>query len=389
MKSILTVHNRYRQPGGEDGAFAQEAALLERHGHTVVRYEDSNVRIGSPIAAGLGGIWNHGSYRRLRALVRTHRPDVAHVHNTFPLISPAAYYALRAEGVPIVQTVHNFRLLCAGATLQRNGTVCEDCIHHRSGASAVAHACYRESRPATAALVTMIQVHRAAGTWRRMVDLYIAPSAFVRHKLIEGGLPADRLAVKPNFVSSDRSPVDGNGEYALFVGRLAEEKGLRVLAEAWQRSPDIPLLIAGDGPLRDLSWPRRVTLLGDQSQERVIDLMRNASILIVPSTCYETGPLTVLEAFACGLPVVGSDLGSIAERIDHGQTGLLFRPGDSEDLARQVRWAFEHPEELRKMRSAARREYEAKYTPERNYRMLMEIYELAVENSKRRQPKAS
>ncbi len=383
--SVYSIHNFYQKPGGEDQVFADESALLTERGHRVFRYSDHNDRIGTGTIATAGGtVWSQSSYRRLRELIYEHKPDVAHFHNTFPLVSPAGYYAARSQGVPVVQNLSNFRLLCPGANLVRQGRVCDECIQHRSLMPALVHKCYRNSRPATAAVATMLTSHRLLGTWSNLVDVYIAYTEFARRKFIEGGLPPDRIVVKPHMVSPDPGAGIGHGNYALFIGRLSQEKGTDVLLESWKELGDMPLYIVGDGPLRRVGWPPGVTYLGTQSRERVYGLMRDARLLVVPSTCYEIGPLVVLEAFACGLPVIASDLGSMAERVTHGRTGLLFRPGDAEDLARQVRWAFDHPEQLLAMRAAARREYEDKYTPERNYKMLMDVYEMAMESARQR-----
>ncbi len=384
-RSVLAVHNHYQRPGGEDQVFADETALLEEKGHKVVRYEEHNSRINSGgIGDGVNTVWSAGSYRRLRNVMRLTRFDVAHFHNTFPLVSPAGYYAARKSDLAVVQTLHNFRLVCPGATLLRNGTVCEECIDRGSFVPAIMHRCYRQSRPATVAVTAMLAMHRAAGTWDRMVDLYVALSDFARGRLVAGGLPHERIVVKPNFVCPDPGPGDGHGGYALYVGRLSEEKGVRVLAQAWHRLHGIPLLVAGDGPLSNLEWPKDVQYLGREPRERILALMQNASVLIFPSTWYECAPMTILEAFACGLPVIGSNLGSTAELVDHRRTGLLFRPGDEEDLARQVGWAFAHPEEMQAMRAAARQEYLTKYTAELNHKALLGIYEMAIENSQRR-----
>jgi glycosyltransferase involved in cell wall biosynthesis len=304
-------------------------------------------------------------------------------------ISPAGLYAVHNQGIPVVQELHNFRLLCPGATLSRNGSVCEECIERGTFVPAVLHRCYRNSTVATAAITAMLTIHRATHTWDRAVDAFIAPSAFVRQKFISTGWPADRIVTKPNLVTPDPGPGQGRGRYALFVGRLSSEKGIETLAKAWEVLPEIPLLVAGDGPMAGIAWPDGVSWLGNQSREQVTALMKDATVLIVASTWYEVGPRTILEAFACGLPVIGSNLGSIAERIEHRRTGLLFRPGDAQDLAQKVRWAFEHPEEMAAMRVAARREYEETYSAERNYKLLIGIYEMAIENARRRQREAS
>jgi glycosyltransferase involved in cell wall biosynthesis len=232
----------------------------------------------------------------------------------------------------------------------------------------------------------MLTVHNAARTWQNMVSVYIALSEFARTKFIEGGFPPEQIAVKPNFLGVDPGTGKGEGGFALFVGRLTEEKGFRLLAEAWQRLPGIPLIVAGKGPLDAMECPSNVRIIGQQSREQVFALMRDARVLIFPSICYECSPMTIIEAFACGLPVIGSNLGSIPEYVMHRNTGLLFRPRDIADLGQQVRWAFEHTDELRGMRVAARREYEQKYTPERNYKMLMDIYAMALGKARVDQP---
>jgi glycosyltransferase involved in cell wall biosynthesis len=391
MMSILSVHNRYQHRGGEDQVVASEAELLELRGHTVTRYEEDNRHIDKGgVRIAHRAIWNQRSVHRIRGLSPATPFDVAHFHNTFPLISPSGYYAARSEGIPVVQTLHNYRLICPGATLSRDGSACESCLDHHTLLPSIIHGCYRDSRPATVAIATMLAVHRLRGTYRQMVDAYIALSEFARKKFIAGGLPAERIAVKPNFLSPDPGIGDGRGGFALFVGRLSEEKGIRVLAEAWRHLSDIPIVVAGEGPLSGtVVWPAGVTTLGGRPHAHVLQLMREASLLIFPSMCYENAPMTIVEALACGLPVIASDLGSIPEFVTDRRTGLLFRPGDPEDLARQVRWAFDHPEEMRAMRVAARREYEEKYTGERNYKMLMEVYKMAIENARSRHRAAS
>jgi glycosyltransferase involved in cell wall biosynthesis len=387
---ILALHNYYQRPGGEDRVFASEAALLEAHGHSVIRISESNQSIGSGGFKAAGqAVWNHASLQKVRRAVQQHKPDLIHAHNTFPLLSPSIYFAGREANVPVVQTLHNYRLLCPGATLMRDGAPCEECLSKRSVFPAIRHACYRSSVPATAAVAAMLTVHRAAGTWQRAVDFYIALSAFSKTRFVEGGLPAERIAVKQNFIDNDPPAGDGSGGYALFVGRLSEEKGVGTLQAAWEYDSALPLTVAGDGPLQGDPWPPGVTAVGYQPHDKVLELMRSAAMLIFPSVWYECNPMTILEAFACGLPVIASDLGAMRELVDHGRTGLLFRPGDAQDLARTVRWAVEHPAELAAMRIEARREYEAKYTPERNYAMLMDIYRAAMERAQERKRKAS
>jgi glycosyltransferase involved in cell wall biosynthesis len=395
---ILVAHNYYQQPGGEDQIFATEANLLESRGHQVLRYTIHNDGIAAMgrVAMARATIWNEAIFHELGDLFRRERPDIAHFHNTFPLISPAAYYAAREMGVPVVQSLHNYRLLCVNASLYRDGRVCEDCLGRLVPWPGVVHACYRGSRAASGVVASMLAIHRTRRTWSNLVDVYIAAlTESAREKLIQGGLPAEKLVVKPNFVYPDPGPGQGRGGYALFVGRLAPEKGVDTLLAAWKRlGRQIPLKIVGDGPLANCvseaaRTSSQIEWLGKQPADRVLALMQEAHVLVVPSTWYEGFPRVIVEAYAVGLPVIASDLGAMASLIAHGRTGLHFRPGDPQDLAAQVTWSFEQVEDIAKMRRAARAEYEAQYTPERNYQMLMEIYETAIARARKRSSDAS
>jgi glycosyltransferase involved in cell wall biosynthesis len=388
---ILVVHNTYQERGGEDAVVATEEQILAEDGHTVVRYRRGNdeLKIAHPLRIALAGIetvWSSASNRELYRLIFLERPDVAHFHNTFPLISPAAYYACQDAGVPVVQTLHNYRLLCPAATFFRDGRVCESCMGRNVPWPGVVHGCYRDSRSATSAVSGMLTVHRALQTWNKKVDVYIALSEFARQKFIEGGLPPERIVVKQNFVHRAPEPKNGEGQYALCVGRLSEEKGIRVLLSAWSKlAASVPLRIAGDGPLHEEGVSeitrrrlKQVDFLGRLPVEDIFRWMRGARFLVFPSVCFENFPLAIAEAFACGLPVIASRLGAMAEIVADGKTGLHFTAGDDSDLAVKVDWAWMHPEEMRAMGQAARAEYEAKYTAEHNYQQLMSIYGRAI-----------
>lgn len=386
---VLMVHNRYLIRAGEDACWASETDLLRQRGHEVVHYIRDNQSVeGGSVAlgtwrTGLRSVWSAEDYRALRQLIRRRRPDVMAVHNTFPLISPSAYYAAHAEHLPVVQTLHNYRLLCPGATLFRAGRPCELCVGQRVPAAALTHACYRGSRAATGAVTALVAAHWAAGTWAKKVDVFVALTEFARQKFIAGGLPPEKVVVKPNFVHPDPGAGGGQGGYALFVGRLAEEKGVLPMLDAWQRiGGRLPLKVIGDGPLAAEVVARAnctagVEYLGRQPNEAVRGLMKEAAVLIFPSIWYEGLPVTVIEAFAVGTPVIASDLGAMQSLIKHGSTGRHFRAGDSQDLAAQVEWLLEWQTSLPRLRQETRREYEAKYTAYQNYQMLMRIYELA------------
>ena len=387
---ILAVHNRYQHPGGEDQVFVDETTLLETRNHRVLRYEVHNdqVKHMNRLTLAKDTIWNTSAYRELGALIRRERPHVVHFHNTLPLISPAGYYAARAEGVPVIQTLHNYRLLCPVALFFRDGRVCEDCMGKAVPWPGVFHGCYRGSRAASGVIATMLTVHRALRTWTEMVDVYVALTEFARNKFIEGGLPAEKIVVKPNFVVPDPGRGQGGGGYALFVGRLAREKGTGTMLAAWDRlGTRIPLKIVGEGPLKDqvvgaAARQANVEWLGHRPAADVHALMGKADMLVFPSQCYETFGRVAAEAFAAGTPVIAANIGAVAELVEHGRTGLKYRPGDPEDLVTQVEWALSHSAELRCMREEVRAEFEAKYTAERNYRTLMEIYEAALERKK-------
>lgn len=382
---ILMAHNFYQQPGGEDYSFASEAAVLEAGGHRVLRYTARNddLRGRSRVGAAADTVWNRKTVRQLRALFRENAVEIAHFQNTFPIISPAAYYAARSEGVPVVQSLRNYRLLCPNALFYRNDRVCEDCLSTAVPWPGVLHACYRGSRAASAVVATMLTVHRLASTWTSAVDMYIASTEFSKQKFVQGGLPADRIAVKPNFVFPDPGPGPGLGGYALFVGRLSEEKGIDTLLAAWRRVGErLPLKIVGAGPMQQqVEEATRcipgVEWLGSQSPAEVYQLMGAAGVLIFPSQWYETFGRTIAESFAKGTPVIASYLGGMTTMIEHGRTGFHFRAGDSDDLAAQVEAFLAQADNLQRMRREARAEFEAHYTAERNYRVLMDVYATA------------
>lgn len=389
--TILMVHNYYRQrnPSGENTAFEAEVGLLRQYGHRVVlhtRSSDEIERYSAPrkLGAALNTVWSSSTVRSLRGVIAAAEPRVAHFHNTFPLISPSAYWACRELGVPVVQTLHNYRLLCPSAVFFRDGAVCEDCLGKTLPWPGVVHGCYRGSRAATAVVGTMLTAHRLLGTWTDMVDIYVALTEFARRKFIQGGLPSEKIVVKPNVVAPDPGPGQHRGNYAVFIGRLTAEKGIHTLLEAWGRLRQrVPLKVVGDGPDADrvaeaVGRIAEVEWLGRKPLHEVYDLLGEATVLIFPTELYEGLPRTILEAYAKGTPVIAASIGGVAEVVEHGRTGLLFTPGDPQDLAAHVEWAWTHRGQMAEMGEEARRVYEANYTAESNYRQLMEVYDLAA-----------
>lgn len=375
---VLVVHNAYRQRGGEDTVVEAEVELLRTHGHEVSTLWRHNDELQSlPRAAALGQLfWSTRTWNDVAAQVSGFRPDVIHVHNSFPLVSPSVYWAADRAGVPVVQTLHNFRLHCPQAMYLREGLVCEDCLGRVPWRGAV-RGCYRGSVPQSAALAGMLTLHRALGTWRHKISRYIALNDFCRRKFIEGGLPADRVVVKPNFVDL-APPEEGPRGGLLFVGRLSEEKGIRTLAGVC-RQGGFDLRVAGSGPEREqLCGLPGVELLGTLMPEQVRAEMGRALALVMPSIWFETFGMVIIEAFASGLPVIASRLGSMEALVEPGVTGLLFEPGDPRGLRDAMVWALANPDRMREMGRNARRCYELHYTADQNYARLLDIYRSAL-----------
>jgi glycosyltransferase involved in cell wall biosynthesis len=382
------VHNRYRsaQPSGENLVVEQEADLLRAAGHEVVPYLRASDEIaGFSLARRtlVPGrvVWSPEDRERLARLLERVRPDVVHLHNTFPLISPSVIEACRAQGVPVVATLHNFRLMCANAQLLRDGRPCHLCVGHIPWRG-VAHRCYRDSARATIPIALGIQVHRSRQTWTKGVTTFIALTEFVRQQYVAGGFPGDRIRIKPNFVPRPRRRRAGPGNYFLYLGRLSAEKGVDVLLDAWD--PELgQLLIVGDGPAR-MELEARATrhgdsveFLGSQPHGRCMELLENARALVIASRVHETFGLGAVEAYAHGVPAVAPASAAFPELIRDGQTGLLFSPGDPADLRRRLRRLLD-PEMSMRMGAQACQRYEAEYTPERNLATLVAIYREAI-----------
>jgi glycosyltransferase involved in cell wall biosynthesis len=382
---ILIVHNAYQQRGGEDAVVDAEVALLRQHGHDVELYSQHNdaLKTMSRANAAATTIWSTRTGADMETVCERFKPDVMHAHNTFPLISPALYWAAARRNVPVVQTLHNFRLLCPQAIFLRDGKICEDCVGKMPW-RAVAHKCYRESAAQSAVITGMLGMHRMLGTYRERVTRYIALNQFARDKYVQGGLPAARFRIKPNFVPSQAQPDWTDRSGGMYVGRLSDEKGVQVLLDAQPLLGAANVQVIGGGPLEA---PVRAAFgeryLGFRPLDDIMARMLSARYLVLPSICYENSPRTIVEAFACGMPVIASRLGALMEIVDEGVTGLLFTPGNAKDLAAKIAWAESHPEEMARMGRAARAEYEMKYTPERNHELLMDIYEDAIATTRR------
>jgi glycosyltransferase involved in cell wall biosynthesis len=386
---ILFVHNFYKIKGGEDVVFRNEIELLNLK-NEILEYTVNNDSINSLLSKVLSFfrvVFSLKAYREFKQCLKLHNPDVVHVHNYFPLLSPSVFYACKKMNIPVVHTLHNYRAVCPTALLMHAGEVEERSIKGTSW-WAVANKVYRGSLMGTLALAIMVESHKWLGTWQTKLDRFIALTEFSKQKYVEAGWPNHKIVVKPNFIED---PFDGDtvvakaGGYGLFVGRLSEEKGVDILFKSWANTLG-KLKVIGDGPLKDFVESKSsgsIEFLGRKDKSDVLDLVRNADFIVMPSTWYEGFPMVLVEAFACGTPALVSRLGSMKEIVEDGVTGLHFEAGNSQDLAEKAQWLIDNLERTREMGQNARNEYLAKYTPEKNYEVLMDIYQQAIDEAKK------
>lgn len=392
---ILLAHNFYQLPGGEDVVYRGERQILEQAGHDIFAYERNNDEIShyslyKKIKLFKDTIWNSESKRDIEKIIQKRRPEIIHFTNTFPLISPAVYSACQKSGIPVVQTLQNYRLFCLNATFMRNGLVCEACNNKFFAWPGIMHACYRNSYAQSSVVASMQMTHRILGTWEKHVDIFIAATEFSKRKFVQGGIPKEKIAVKPNFIYPDPGPKTNSGEYVLFAGRIAKEKGVRTLIHAWRNLPSVPLKIVGDGELLDEIITMKqefemdqVELLGFKPRDTILKLLKDARFLVFPSEWFEGFPLIILEAFASGVPIITTELGGMVEIIEDTRTGMYFSAGDIKGLAEKAEWLWNHPEISKQMGKWARIEFEEKYTAEKNYQQLIAIYELVLDRNGR------
>jgi glycosyltransferase involved in cell wall biosynthesis len=390
---ILLVHNFYRSasPSGENQVFETEKNLLLQHGHEVdefTRHSDEirSAGVMGTLKGAMATPYNPFMARAIQKKVELFEPNVVHVHNTFPLISPAIFHAIGYKAARVI-TLHNYRLLCPAAIPMRNGKVCTDCLDIRSVWPSIQHGCYRNSRIATLPLAANVALHSALGTWQNEVDAFIALTDFQRTTMVAAGLPGDRVHVKPNFFPGNPPVVPWveRGEYAVFVGRLSAEKGVQSLVNAWIAwGSDAPeLRIVGDGPLRTelekTAAGSSIRILGQLPSDEAVREIAHARLQLLPSEWFEGFPMVVREAFAVGTPSAVSNLGPLPSIVSSGFNGLVFEPANPQSLLATVRQAWQTPGMLEQLGKGARESFEKHYTEDTNYACLMEIYEAAIE----------
>ncbi|HLD69860.1 MAG TPA: glycosyltransferase family 4 protein [Candidatus Omnitrophota bacterium] len=385
--NILIIHNSYQIPGGEDEVVRSEKGMLEQFGHKVVLYARSNDEIEKfSLPAKVQFVvrnsqWSGQIAQDIRSVIRKEKIQLVHIHNTFLVIGPAVYQACRDEGVPVVQTLHNYRFLCPNGLFYRDGHICNDCLKF-GRQSAIVNRCWRNSFSASLMITKTVDTFHSKGILQDGVQHYIALSNFSRQLYIENGFSADKISVKPNFLSFDPGQEKEKGDFALFVGGFFAYKGVETLVRAWRDIGDeFSLKMIGDGPLFSKTQSMKssnVELFGRRSFQETLGYLRRARLLIVPSECYENFPRVIVEAFACGVPVIGSDAGVIPELVREGVTGLLFKAGDPHSLVQKAVQLVGNKALSAQMGQNVRREFELKYTEKRNYEELMAIYHKSI-----------
>lgn len=391
------MHNYYGSsaPSGENQVFDAEGSLLRQRGHSVsefTRHSDSIIEKGvCGVAQGAFSTpWNPFVVKSIRQRLQEVNPDVVHLHNTFPLISPAVFHGIGQRAARVL-TLHNYRLYCPAAIPMREGRVCTDCLDRRSALPAMQHGCYRGSRLATLPLALNVVLHRFLGTWTNQVDAFIALSEFQRKRMVDAGLPRSRVYVKPNFYPGKPRvvPWSERPNYVVFVGRLSEEKGLRTLLRAWAAwGTDSPeLRIVGDGPLRAelkaMAAELPVRFLGQLPAADAQAHISSASLVVLPSEWFEGFPMVVREAFAFGTPAAVSNLGPLPSIVKHGESGVVFEAGNPDSLLKTVRAAWKSSSLLELLAQGARQAFDVLYNEDANYQMLIQIYEQAIAHNKR------
>ncbi|MGH4119462.1 glycosyltransferase family 4 protein [Clostridium sp.] len=385
-QKVLIVHNYYLIPGGEDTVVENESTMLMENGHEVIFYtrhndEIKNISILGKIKLFFVSIFSVKTYREVKKIIKEEKIDIVHVHNTLPLISPSVYYAAFKVKVPVVQTIHNFRLICPAATLTRNGLICEKCIKNGL-APALKYKCYRKSYLQTFAIVTMLKIHRMLKTYQK-INGYIALTEFNKNKLLSL-VDDDKVHVKPNFVKGTSNRKDEKREvenYFVFIGRLDKLKGIDLIIESWKDIKETGLIVLGDGPLKKEldclikdSKINNIQLLGFMKREEAFEILKKAKAIIMASQWYEGFPMTIVESFSLGVPVIAGDIGNLGAIITHKKNGLLFKYRSKDDLKENIDMLINDNELNEKLSVGAYKTFIENYDDKINYKYLNNIY---------------
>ena len=387
---ILFIHNRYKQYGGEDVAVELETSILIEKGHEVktIYFDNTPVQgFFSKLATAIRSVYNFNSAKKISKTILQFKPDVVHIHNLFFIASPSILFAASKHKIPVILTLHNYRLICANALLLRDNKVCELCINKTFPFSGIRYKCYRNSRAETALVTAVTGVHKVINTWKRKVTTFVVSNEFSRNKLLNSSLhlPENKIVAKSNFVADNGQGKEQREEFFLFVGRVAKEKGVHILLETFSELPTQKVVIAGDGPERESlqaqyrSYPN-IHFTGNLDKPAVLEMMKRCKALICPSIWYEVTPFTNFEAFSTGTPVIASRLGSMTGTIRDGYDGLHFTAGDAKDLRKKVELFLTQTENNADYYKNARQSYLEKYHPDVHYRSILSIYKNAITN---------
>jgi glycosyltransferase involved in cell wall biosynthesis len=377
---ILLVHNKYLLSGGEDSVLESEFQLLKRYGNRVELYirDNRDILHRSKAKIAIDAVWSSKTVKDMNLLLSKFEPDIVHVHNTLPLISPSIYWVCNRFHIPIVQTLHNFRFMCLNALLLREGEICEDCIG-KIPWKGVFNSCYRSSVSQSAVLAITNVIHKQIKTYEHKVTHFIALNEFSKKIFIRGGIPGKKLSVKPNFVEIEDTIDIQNTNSFLYVGRISQEKGIMCLVKACKQLNNYKVNVIGEGSEEYLfSGMASIKVFGKIEKQSIYSEMKKSLALVVPSICYENFPRTIVEAFACGLPVITTRIGTMMTIVEDGVTGLLFERNNHIDLANKLQWALNNREKMQRFGKNARKIYEEKYTAEQNYRQLENIYSKVI-----------
>lgn len=382
---ILQVHNKYKKRGGEETVVEQERNILIEHGHEVIQYiRDSSSSDQMPKSELIKTMFSQRGSRKvaeeLKRLIETERPDICHVHNVFPLITPSVYYACKELRVPVVQTVHNYKLLCTNSLLFRDGEVCEQCVGHSLYRS-IKYKCYRDSYLATALTADALEYNRKKGTWKKLIDKYVCLTEFQREKLVDGGLPADKITIKPNFTEVSEH-VSVYGEDILFIGRLDDSKGLQDLLFIVEEMPDVKFTIIGASDDPEIFNPfENVNYLGQVSREKVLSAIANCKAVIFPSKYYEGMPMVIIEAFSLHKSVIARDTGAMSSMIDHEVNGLKY--SNRGELESYVELISSDLPLAKRLGNGGYHSFLEKYSVHSAYTNLINLYETVLNGSSR------
>ena len=388
---VLILHNTYQQRGGEDTVFESELELLKKNDVEVdtLLYDNHEIKSAKDkLLTGLFSFYNPKGKAKLLNKINQFQPDIIHVHNFFPLASPSIFYAAKECKVPIVMTLHNYRLICPSAYLYFDGRIYEDNIHKNFPIAPILKGVYRDSKIQTASLVLMTGIHKVLKTWGKHIDRYITLTNFAKNKFLDSSLGAkpNQFVVKPNFVPDIGIGQDERKDF-LFIGRLSEEKGISTLLEAFSKT-DSKLKILGDGPLKEevlkaeKAHPN-IEYIGFKPRTEVVEMLKSVKALVFSSVWYEGMPMVILEALSVGTPVIAPNLGGPAEMIEDKKNGLIYETGNAQLLSEKIS-ILENDDNLRQSLSAnARQNYEEKYTEDINFKILKGIYEDVIKDYKK------